>query len=41
MELAYIPNIIKINILNINLFVIFIEFNQWILINVDDFAYYL
>ena len=34
----FVNNIIKINILNINLFVIFIEFNQWILINVVDFV---
>ena len=38
---AFIPDIIKNNILNINLFVIFIEFNQWILINVVDFVSYL
>ena len=38
---AYIPDIIKNNTQNINLFVIFIEFNQWILINVVDFVYYL
>ena len=31
----------KINIISINLFVIFLECNQWIPINADDFAYYL
>ena len=36
---AYIPDIIKINILIINLFVTFIEFNQWILINVVDIVF--
>ena len=35
---SFIPDIIKINTQNINLFVIFIEFNQWILLNVADFA---
>ena len=38
---SFIPDIIKINIQIINLFVIFIEFNQWILINVEDFVSYL
>ena len=37
----FIPNIIKNNIQNINLFVIFIEFNQWIQTNVEDFVSYL
>ena len=39
--IAFIPDIMKINIQIINLFVIFIEFNQLILTNVDDSVYYL
>ena len=38
---AYILDIMKINIQIINLFVIFIKFNQWILINVEDTVSYL
>ena len=34
----FVNNIIKINTQIINLFVIFIGFNQWILINVVDFV---
>ena len=37
----FVNYIIKNQYPNLNLFVIFIEFNQWILINVEDSVYYL